>query len=154
MKNIFQEALNLLNCGESFALATILERHGSAPRSIGARMIVRKDGSIIGTIGGGLLEAQVCDAGRSAMSDKRSRIHNYHFNARQASDLGMICGGSVRILIQCIPAGDYNQLALFREINQLMESHQKSWLLTIIMDNARSQGDIEIQQGFMQDNGT
>ncbi len=59
MKQLIQEMADLCGRGESFALATVVTRNGSAPRSAGAKMLVRADGSTAGTVGGGLLEADV-----------------------------------------------------------------------------------------------
>ena len=63
MKEFYKERLDLLKGGESFVLASIFDSQGSAPRTTGARMIIRKDSSIIGTVGGGKIEALVIQHG-------------------------------------------------------------------------------------------
>lgn len=57
MKRLYRDMVRLLRAGESFAVATIFDKVGSAPRGAGAKMVVRGDGSILGSIGGGRLEA-------------------------------------------------------------------------------------------------
>ncbi len=58
MNTLSQEIVNLLSAGKNIILATLISQNGSTPRSTGARMVILSDGSIIGTIGGGQLEAQ------------------------------------------------------------------------------------------------
>ena len=53
MKELFDELIELLDKGEEAALATIIASSGSTPRGAGSRMLVRKDGTIRGTVGGG-----------------------------------------------------------------------------------------------------
>ena len=59
MKRIYQEILQLLTQGEKAVLATVIQQSGSAPRKGGAQMVIREDGSFVGSIGGGRLEADV-----------------------------------------------------------------------------------------------
>lgn len=129
MKNIFFDLLALSESNEDFVLATILERTGSAPRTSGARMAVRRDGSIIGTIGGGLLEAQVCQAAAEVFSTGTNCLQDYHFNARQASDLGMLCGGSVQILLEYIHAASHRD-EVFEAVVAALQQRQPAWLVT------------------------
>ena len=58
-KKLYEEAVSLLEHKKDFALATVITSDGSTPRASGAKMIIREDGSIFGTIGGGSLEASV-----------------------------------------------------------------------------------------------
>ena len=78
--SIFNRIEELLTNGESFALAVIVSRSGPAPRDVGTRMVVRADLSIVGTIGGGVLEAQVrgpCRGGpgRREINPEKILIH-------------------------------------------------------------------------------
>ncbi|GAH56770.1 unnamed protein product [marine sediment metagenome] len=61
MTDIYQEIVRLKAEGEAAALVTIVSATGSTPREEGAKMLVKADGSILGTIGGGSLEAQVIE---------------------------------------------------------------------------------------------
>lgn len=98
--NIFKEVLTLLDQGEDFALATILARSGSAPRVAGTRMIVRADGSIIGTIGGGIFEAQTQQLAGDVLKERKARVEEFVLRNEEAGRLGMICGGQVEVLVQ------------------------------------------------------
>ena len=68
MRRLYREMARLSEQGESFAVATIFDKVGSAPRSAGAKMVVRADGSIFGTIGGGRLEADAVRLAKEAIA--------------------------------------------------------------------------------------
>ncbi|HBE77378.1 MAG TPA: XshC-Cox1-family protein, partial [Firmicutes bacterium] len=75
--NLFLEAGNLQDSGAAFAIATIIAAKGSTPRNI-AKMIVKSDGSISGTIGGGLAELYVIREATAAIRDNLSRVVTYN----------------------------------------------------------------------------
>lgn len=74
MKNIIQEMERLRSRGESFALATVITRNGSAPRSTGAKMLIKQDGATIVTVGGGILEAQVQQLAGDMIKERQASI--------------------------------------------------------------------------------
>lgn len=82
--------------GTVAALATVIERSGSAPQVVGARLLLREDGDQIGTVGGGAIEAQVLDACRQCLRDGRPRRVEAHL----VRDLGMCCGGSMEVFVE------------------------------------------------------
>jgi xanthine dehydrogenase accessory factor len=84
--------------GESAALATVVAVEGSAPREVGAKMIVYADGRTEGTVGGGKMEALVTQAAVEAIAAGHSRMVHYDLREVDAGDPG-ICGGSVDVYI-------------------------------------------------------
>jgi xanthine dehydrogenase accessory factor len=82
--------------GTVAALATVIERSGSAPQVVGARLLLREDGDQIGTVGGGAIEAQVLEACRHCLRDGRPR----RIEAHLVRDLGMCCGGSMEVFVE------------------------------------------------------
>lgn len=78
------------------ALATVVGRSGSAPQCIGAKLLLQADGTQVGTIGGGAIEAQVLGACRSALRDGRSRKVEAHL----VRDLAMCCGGTMEVFVE------------------------------------------------------
>lgn len=99
--NIFEEALKLQKQSEIFAIATIIESKGSTPRSVG-KMIIKQDGSILGTIGGGLAEAFVMQEAVKAIEEKQSKTVEYTLNSEAQGGIQMLCGGSLRVFIEVI----------------------------------------------------
>lgn len=97
--NIYSEAGKLSDKNKAFALATIIESKGSTPRHSG-KMIVLEDGSIIGTIGGGLAERYVIDEAVEAISDDSSRLVEYKLNSDADGGIQMSCGGNLKVFIE------------------------------------------------------
>jgi xanthine dehydrogenase accessory factor len=102
MNDIYSEIVRIKAEGEEAALATIVSAAGSTPREEGAKMLVRADGSILGTIGGGSLEAQVIkEALKVIGQDKPKRLH-FSLTAQKVEDKGMLCGGEAEVFIEPI----------------------------------------------------
>lgn len=93
---LYEELLRLKKEGRSSALATIVQCSGSAPQKTGSKMLVRDDGSIVGTLGGGCLEAEVVQAALMAIRDELSLTLPFDLTEKQG---GLVCGGKVSIFI-------------------------------------------------------
>ncbi len=104
---IFQRLAELTAAGEPFVLVTIIATQGSSPRHTGTRMIILRDGSVEGTIGGGRLEEEVRAKAREVFASGQPLRHSYRLGA----DLAMCCGGGVEVLIE--PIGNAPRLLLF-----------------------------------------
>lgn len=85
-------------------LATIIMRKGSAPRSIGTKMVIFEDGICAGTIGGGCVEAEVVQEALHMLrqAEKERRILHINMLPEQAEEEGMVCGGLVDIALELI----------------------------------------------------
>jgi xanthine dehydrogenase accessory factor len=94
---IFEEALRLKRQGRISAIATIVECKGSSPQKQGAKMLVRDDGSLMGTLGGGCLEADVVQAALMAMKDGGPTTIPFELTEREG---GLVCGGTVLVYIE------------------------------------------------------
>ena len=94
---IYEEALRLKRAGRTSAIATIVECRGSSPQKQGAKMLVRDDGSILGTLGGGCLEADVVQAALMAMKDGQPMTLPFELTEREG---GLVCGGTVLVYIE------------------------------------------------------
>lgn len=94
----------ILTSEEELAMSMIVSRHGSAPRKIGTRMLTKKDGTIIGTIGGGLAEAEIIKASVEMLtkSEQKTQLLTVSMNAKEAEEAGMVCGGTIQVLIEII----------------------------------------------------
>jgi xanthine dehydrogenase accessory factor len=105
MNPIPEAAARLLDEGRAFVLATIVSRHGSTPRTAGTRMIVTADGSIRGTIGGGLVEAKVIEAAGGVLRSKRPVVMPFDLTRSEVAAMDMICGGRLEVLLECVQPG-------------------------------------------------
>jgi xanthine dehydrogenase accessory factor len=111
-----EAALALLENGEDFAWVTVVEGVGSTPRHVGAQMLVRADGSIAGTIGGGPLEAEAITNALKVLSERESSVMGFDLSNSDAGGLGMICGGSGLVQIDHIDAASEVAGEFFRTL--------------------------------------
>src|SRR5260370_37987728 len=88
--------------GQRVALATIVHTNGSIPSYESSRMLVREDGSIAGTIGGGCVEAEVWAAAKEVMQKEAPRKMVFNLNNEARYDNGLICGGTLEVFVEPI----------------------------------------------------
>jgi xanthine dehydrogenase accessory factor len=98
-KQVYEAILTAQQNGEPAALATVINVTGSVPRHSGSKMLIRADGSFVGTIGGGAMEAQVVKEALASISDGKTRLPSYHLSDLKNGDPG-ICGGMVQVFIE------------------------------------------------------
>ena len=98
--DIYEEVVRLRRLGQKCALATIVQVNGSIPSYESAKLLVREDGSMIGTIGGGCVEAEVWNAAREVMQQERARHMNFSLGQDAAYDNGLICGGQLSVFVE------------------------------------------------------
>jgi xanthine dehydrogenase accessory factor len=134
MKDIFQEAFKILSAGEKVAMLAIIRHAGSSPRTTGARMLVRTDGSSIGTIGGGLLEAEAIQQGTAALANGAARVSSWNFDGQKAGEMGMICGGRVEVLIQPLSPENDGDQRLYAELSQFAAGIRQACLVTQVVE--------------------
>src|ERR1700737_1592045 len=100
--NIYKEIVKLRQEGGRGAVATIVNVHGSIPSFKTAKMLVRDDGSIMGTVGGGCVEAEVWQAAREVMESEKPRSLTFNLNQDPKYDTGRVCGGTLDIFVEPI----------------------------------------------------
>jgi xanthine dehydrogenase accessory factor len=100
--DIFEEIVRMRRAGQRGALATIVHTNGSIPSFESSRMLVREDGGIVGTIGGGCVEADVWAAAREVMEREAPRKMIFNLNNEASFDNGLICGGTLEVFVEPI----------------------------------------------------
>ncbi|HXJ16764.1 MAG TPA: XdhC family protein, partial [Candidatus Polarisedimenticolia bacterium] len=100
--DLFEEIVRMRRAGLRGALATIVHTNGSIPSYESSRMLVREDGSMAGTIGGGCVEAEVWAAAKEVMQLEQPRKMTFNLNHDAAYDAGLICGGTLEIFVEPI----------------------------------------------------
>src|SRR5207244_5474138 len=98
--DIYEQIVQLRRDGRRGAVATIVNVRGSIPSFKTAKMLVRDDGSIVGTIGGGCVEADVWQAAREVMESEKPRTLTFNLNQDPKYDTGLVCGGTLDIFIE------------------------------------------------------
>lgn len=103
---IVKELNQELARGRPAVVVTVLQTRGSTPRKAGSQMLVRENGEIFGTIGGGLAEYQAVELAGSVFKTKISAVHAVAMNASTAATEGMACGGDMEFFVQYVGAAD------------------------------------------------
>lgn len=82
------------------SLLTVISKRGPAPRDVSTKMVVRLDGTAVGTIGGGCVESEVCAIAREVARDKKPVLKKLDLTVENAEDEGMVCGGVIEVYIE------------------------------------------------------
>ena len=98
-EEIYREIATAVERGEAVVLATVARTRGSTPRKAGAKMVVRRDGTFFGTIGGGCGEAEVWQEAMEAFSDGKPRIVTVDLTEPLDGD-DKICGGVMDVFLE------------------------------------------------------
>jgi xanthine dehydrogenase accessory factor len=133
VREILGDVLEQLASGEDFALVKLAGDAGSTPRAAGAEMLVRRDGSIAGTIGGGLLEHTMLREAAAALDAHDTRLVDLRLAGKDlASDEEMVCGGSAEVLVSYVAPCD----AVLKEVltcaAAARAARRRAWLYTVL----------------------
>jgi xanthine dehydrogenase accessory factor len=134
--DIYEEIVKLRQEGRRGAVATIVNVRGSIPSFETAKMLVRDDGSIAGTIGGGCVEAEVWQAAREVMESEKPRSMTFNLNQDPKYDTGLVCGGTLDIFIEPVmpPAALYIFGAGHVSVNLYEVARRAGFDVTVIDD--------------------
>jgi xanthine dehydrogenase accessory factor len=130
-----------LEDGEPLVQATIIKHAGSTPRSVGSKMFVRRDGSVIGSIGGGLVEFEMQKLAREIFETGKARIETVDLSGKDAATTDMmICGGRLEVLLEYLSAEPEDGKA-FRKLVTALQEGKKGYLIKAL----DTKGDIASQ---------
>jgi xanthine dehydrogenase accessory factor len=102
VREVFEAALRAEESGLPAALVTVVSTEGSTPQKAGAKMVVYADGRIVGTIGGGCVEAEMTWRARQVIETRRAEVASYDLTPDQAGEDGLVCGGRMQVFIEPI----------------------------------------------------
>ncbi len=98
-KEVYRRISEANQRNERVVVATVAHTRGSTPQRRGAKMLFFENGEVAGTVGGGCIEAEVWAEAREAMRSGQAGLHHYSLTADEASEAGMVCGGTMEIFI-------------------------------------------------------
>jgi xanthine dehydrogenase accessory factor len=125
LQRVLEEAAKVAESGDGAALAIVVRVSGSAPQRVGAKLLLRRDGRFVGTVGGGVVEAAVLADAARARDGGGAGLKTYRLGA----DLGMCCGGTMEVYIEPISAEDAD---LFREAGRLLANGEAGALGLVV----------------------
>lgn len=139
MEDIFAEIVKALVRKEKLALATLITRVGSAPRGVGAKYLIKEDGTSLGSIGGGCVEAEVWQGAREVMKKGEGGVLHFKLTAEQLAEGGLICGGNIDIFLEPLREEFLN---IYQEVVKLKQKGGSAILATLIsVDGAFPKGE-------------
>lgn len=131
------ELCQILIQNQPVVITTVLSHQGSTPRSTGSRMLVLPGGEIIGTIGGGKVEAEVMQTAFELFVSKTSRIRSFDLRKRpDLDDLDVICGGQMTILMEYLQATAEN-IDTFQKLQTALKQGRDSLMIASLKQTAR-----------------
>jgi len=102
MLDIFKDIVRLMHEGRPMALATVISANGSTPGEPGVKMLVRNDGTTVGSIGGGKIEFEVCERALEVISAGKPKLLHFDLTGTDADKDKMICGGIMDVFVEPI----------------------------------------------------
>ncbi len=100
MREVYAALKDMVARNERGVLATVVKTRGSTPQRAGAKMLILASGEIVGTVGGGCVEAEVWQAAREVLKVGEPKFLTFNLTADKAADIGMICGGAMDMFIE------------------------------------------------------
>ena len=154
MKEVFHEAVDLLEKDDQLVVATVIRTKGSTPQKPGAKLLVRADGSGVGTLGGGCVEGDIWFAATQLMKGRGSaEYREYQLNEELAAEDGLVCGGTMFFLIDPVyRPEDYLDYA--REIDSAYEGGGAVALASLIKPGPGSDAPLGSKLFIREDGGT
>jgi xanthine dehydrogenase accessory factor len=138
MEDIYVEIVRALEKKQKMALATLVSRVGSTPRAVGARYLVKGDGTSSGSIGGGCVEAEVWQEAQTIMEKGERRILHFELTSEQLAEGGLICGGNMDIFLEPLQE---DLLPIYQEAVRIRQKGGSAILATLVsVDDAFPQG--------------
>lgn len=139
MGDIYSEIIRALEKKENLSLATLITRVGSAPRAVGAKYLIKGDGTSAGSIGGGCVEAEVWQEAQKVMEKREGRILHFELTSEQLAEGGLICGGNIDIFLEPLREEFLN---IYQEVAKIRHKGGLAILATLVsVDGVFSKGE-------------
>lgn len=151
MKDIFPKIKELFDQGRFSVLATIIRQAGPTPRGIGTKCLILDDGSFVGTIGGGILEARAIEEAGKVFDSGVSHRLFFTLKGTDVADTDMLCGGDVEVFLEPVSPKSLGHLAVFQEAMKVQNRGGAGLLATVIERDRWLFGDVP--RAFLDKNG-
>ncbi len=136
MRDVIEESVRLLQANEPCVLATVVNTKGMTPQKAGAKQLIRKDGSSVGTLGGGCVEGDIWYYAKQMLQEGSGpEFRHYQLNADLAAQDGLVCGGTMHFFLEPLKAGEQT-LTFFEEILKASERGPAVATATVVKSRA------------------
>jgi len=130
MQDIYSEIVKALDKKEKCVLATLISRVGSAPRAVGAKYLVKEDGTSLGSIGGGCVEAEVWQEAQKVIEKQEGRVLHFELTSEQLAEGGLVCGGNIDIFLEPLREDFLN---IYQEAVRMRQRGGSAILATLVL---------------------
>jgi xanthine/CO dehydrogenase XdhC/CoxF family maturation factor len=100
MRELFGDVDRWRNAGKPVAVATVVSVVGSAPRGVGAKLVVSGDGEFAGSVSGGCVENAVVETALEVLQNGRPQLVKYGVSDEDAWEVGLACGGTIEVFVE------------------------------------------------------
>jgi xanthine dehydrogenase accessory factor len=139
MQDMYSEVVKALERRERCVLATLISRVGSAPRAVGAKYLVKQDGTSLGSIGGGCVEAEVWQEAQKVAEKEEGKILHFDLTSEQLAEGGLVCGGNIDIFLEPLREDFLN---IYEEAARIRQKGGAAILATLVsVDGNFSKGE-------------
>ena len=142
MKDIYLKIIELIEKGRFSVLATIIRQAGPSPRGVGTKFLIVDDGSFIGTIGGGILEAQTLKEAENVFDSGLPFRLSFSLKGSDVADTDMLCGGNVEVFLELISPKNPNSLSIFHEVVKVTQKGGVGLMATVIDPDRWHHGEV------------
>lgn len=108
MRELISDIDRWLKDEQNVAIATVIDTWGSAPRGVGAKMVMTPAGQIAGSVSGGCVEGAVFEAGSETLESGRSQMLSFGVADETAWEVGLACGGQIRVFVEPLASASYD----------------------------------------------
>ncbi len=140
MKEIYQKIVELFRNDTLSVLATIIKQAGPSPRGIGTKCLIMQDGSFIGTIGGGIVEAKTIKAAMKVFDTGIPLRLSFSLKGSDVADTDMLCGGDVEVFLEPVSPKYLSHLSILEKVMKITGRGGAGLLATVINENWWQQG--------------
>ena len=141
MDDIYRAIQRLFEEGRSGVLATIIQQAGPSPRGTGTKCLIKDDGSFVGTVGGGILEAETLNQARAVLDARLPIRLHFSLDGKDVAETDMLCGGQVEVFLEPVAAPDSDGVFLFQKVEEALREGQGGLLITLIDPERWRTGD-------------
>jgi len=145
MEDVYSKALEVAGKKQTGVLATIIRLSGSGPRGVGTKFLVMEDGSYAGTIGGGLLEAEVLKKAKTVFEKSKPARLRLTLMGKDVAETDMICGGDVDVFLEPLLPGDEGQIEILKKCAEIQKRGGSGLLATTVdTDRWGKEGSLKV----------
>jgi xanthine dehydrogenase accessory factor len=152
MEAVYPEIIESMKKNRLAVLATIIKLVGSGPRAAGTKALISEDGSFVGTVGGGLLEAKVLEGAKTVFAQSLPQRIHFTLSGKDVADTDMLCGGDAEVFLEPLSPEDAEGVKMFKRVLDVQRRGGSGLLVTVLDPKRWAKG--RIPKAFLEPDGS